>query len=111
MKLALDIPQNAIADFCRKHQIRKLSVFGSILRDDFRDDSDVDFLVEYEDGHAPRSFNQLFEAEDELAALVGRNVDLVNAETIRNAENPYRRALIMNTARTSYDEIDCENES
>src|SRR3989304_4276988 len=47
---AIDIPKQALADFCRRHGIRKLSLFGSVLRDDFRPDSDVDVLVEFEPG-------------------------------------------------------------
>ncbi len=49
----LSIPQDHIADFCRRHHIRKLSLFGSVLRDDFGPDSDVDVLVEFEPGHVP----------------------------------------------------------
>jgi predicted nucleotidyltransferase len=52
----IEIPREALADFCRRHHIRKLSLFGSVLRDDFRPDSDVDVLVEFEPGEAPDFF-------------------------------------------------------
>ena len=70
------IPANEISSFCRKHNIAKLSLFGSVLRDDFRPESDVDFLVEFEPGHTPGYF-KLFDMEEELSKLIGgRKVDL-----------------------------------
>ena len=67
-KIAIDREQ--IADFCRRHHIRMLALFGSVLRDDFRPDSDVDVLVEFEPGHTP-GFIRLFEIEEELSRLIG----------------------------------------
>jgi predicted nucleotidyltransferase len=67
-------PPEAIANFCRRHSIRKLSLFGSILRPDFGPDSDVDVLVEFETGKVPGL--AFFEMQRELADLLGRNVDL-----------------------------------
>jgi predicted nucleotidyltransferase len=65
-----------IAEFCQRHHIRKLSLFGSVLRDDFHPESDVDVLVEFEPGHAP-GFFRLFDLEEELSGLFGgRKVDL-----------------------------------
>ncbi len=64
-----------VADFCRRHHIRRLSLFGSVLRDDFGPGSDVDVLVEFEAGHVPGFFG-LFEMEEELSAAFGRKVDL-----------------------------------
>jgi predicted nucleotidyltransferase len=63
-----------IADFCRRHHIARLSLFGSVLRDDFRPDSDVDVLVEFEPGKTP-GWN-FFSMQDELRTIVGRQVDL-----------------------------------
>jgi len=71
----LNIPKEKISGFCRKHHIRKLSLFGSVLRDDFRQDSDVDVLVEFEPGH-PVGLIRLHHLECELAELFGRKVDL-----------------------------------
>ena len=74
-KLAID--HDALGDFCRRHHIRKLSLFGSVLREDFRPDSDVDVLVEFEPDHVP-GFIALHDLEAELSQLLGdRRVDLV----------------------------------
>ena len=71
----IDIPKAALAVFCEKHHIRKLSVFGSVLRDDFRPDSDIDVLVEFRRGHAI-GFIRLAAIERELSGMLGRKVDL-----------------------------------
>ncbi len=65
-----DIPKGLIEDFCRRHYIRKLSVFGSYLREDFGPESDIDFLVEFEEGHTP-GFFELAYMEEELSDLLG----------------------------------------
>jgi predicted nucleotidyltransferase len=72
---AIPIPLDEvrIADACRRHHIERLSLFGSVLRDDFRPDSDVDVLVEFEPGHIP-GWNS-FDMQDELAQIIGREVD------------------------------------
>ena len=72
MKLTLH--RKAIADLCRRHRIRRLSVFGSVLHGDARTDSDVDILVEFEPGHTPGL--GFFAIQDELSDLLGRKVDL-----------------------------------
>ncbi|MGB2984725.1 MAG: nucleotidyltransferase family protein [Phycisphaerae bacterium] len=68
------IPEQAVAEFCRQHGIRRLSLFGSILRDDFGPDSDIDVLVEFEPG--TRVGLRFFTMERELSQLFGRKVDL-----------------------------------
>lgn len=70
-----DIPQDALADFCRRRGVKRLSVFGSVLRDDFGPDSDVDVLVEFPPG-APVSLLDLGGMLVELRRLIGREVDL-----------------------------------
>ena len=72
----LSVPVEAIADFCRRNQIRWLALFGSVLRDDFRSDSDVDVLVEFEPGARITLFG-LADVQDELAALFRHPMDLV----------------------------------
>lgn len=73
--LPLQIPQNKISDFCHRHHIRKLPLFGSILRDDFRPDSDIDVLVEFEPGKTPGF--AIVTMQQELSELFGgRVVDL-----------------------------------
>lgn len=72
----IKVDGRALADFCRRHRVKKLSLFGSVLREDFRPDSDVDFLVEFEPG-ARVSLFELSRMETDLSGLVGgRRVDL-----------------------------------
>ncbi len=70
----ISIPRDEVAAFCRRNHIRRLALFGSVLRDDFRPDSDVDMLVEFEIGHTPGL--DFFGMENELSEMLGRNVDL-----------------------------------
>lgn len=72
VQIPLDLEH--MADFCRRHHIHSLALFGSVLREDFRPDSDVDVLVEFEVGHTPGW--DLFDLEDELSGVLGRRVDL-----------------------------------
>ncbi len=90
-------PLEEIAEFCRRHPIAKLSLFGSVLRDDFRDASDVDFLVEFEPG-AKVTYFYLAQLEIDLEEIVGRKVDVRLAgeldkrfrdEVVRSAEEIY----------------------
>jgi predicted nucleotidyltransferase len=74
-RVRIDVPKDKIADFCRKHHIRKLALFGSVLREDFRPDSDVDVPVEFEPGHTV-GLLRMAGLELELAELIGRKVDL-----------------------------------
>lgn len=93
----IDIPVERIAEFCRRHRIRRLALFGSILRDDFRPDSDVDMLVEFEPGAAP-GFT-FFSVQRELSDMLGRKVDLNTAAEI----SPYFRQEVLHEARVIYD--------
>jgi uncharacterized protein len=70
----IGIPRDRLGEFCRRHRIRKLALFGSVLRDDFGPESDVDVLVEFEPGHGPRL--DFFAMQDELSEVLGRTVDL-----------------------------------
>ncbi|HEX9243843.1 MAG TPA: nucleotidyltransferase domain-containing protein [Anaeromyxobacter sp.] len=77
MATRIPIDRGSLADFCRHHHVRKLSLFGSVLREDFRADSDIDVLVEFEPDHVP-GFIALHDMEEELSSLLGgRTVDLV----------------------------------
>jgi uncharacterized protein len=69
------LSRDELAGFCRENHISKLSLFGSVLREDFGPDSDVDVLVEFEEGHTPGFFG-LARMEEELSELVGRKADL-----------------------------------
>ena len=70
----IDIPEEDIADFCRRNRIRRLALFGSVLRGDAGADSDVDVLVEFEPG--VRVGLRFFDIQEELSDLIGRRVDL-----------------------------------
>lgn len=95
-KVAID--KNRIAQFCRRHQIRSLALFGSVLRDDFRPDSDVDVLVEF-NANAKVDLMDLVEMRDELRGIFGREVDLVEKDAIRN---PFRRHAIFSGHEVLY---------
>ena len=97
MPLKLRLPKDKIADFCRRHHIRWLAVFGSALRDDFRPDSDVDILVEFEPGHVPGLFS-MARLERELSALLGRKVDLRTPEDLSR----YFREEVLKEAEVQY---------
>lgn len=71
----ISINAAAVATFCQQNHIRKLALFGSVLRDDFRAESDVDVLVEFEKGHVP-GFLRLSRMERELSAILGRRADM-----------------------------------
>jgi hypothetical protein len=70
----ITIPQDKIEEFCKQHHIKRLALFGSVLRDDFGPESDIDILVEFEPGYVPGW--AFFALQDELEQLVGRRVDL-----------------------------------
>jgi len=97
--VSIRIPVNAarIGDFCRRNHIRRLSFFGSVLRDDFRPDSDVDLLVEFEPGY-PVGFIRLAGMEIELSEILGRRADLrTPAELSR-----YFRKEVVDSAELQY---------
>jgi predicted nucleotidyltransferase len=73
-QVQISFPKERIAEFCRKHHIKKLAIFGSALRPDFRDDSDIDILVEFEPGQTPGL--AFFAMQEELSTVLGRQVDL-----------------------------------
>jgi predicted nucleotidyltransferase len=70
MPIHIDVPRHPLAEFCRRHQIQTLSLFGSVLREDFRPDSDIDVLVEFEDGHVP-GLSGIARMERELSEILG----------------------------------------
>ena len=94
----ITIPADALEAFCPKWRVRELALFGSVLRDDFGPDSDVDVLISF-DEDAPWSLWDLIAMQDELAELFGRPVDLVEREGLRN---PFRRRRILETRQVVY---------
>lgn len=97
-RAALAIPKQKIAEFCRRHHIRKLSLFGSVLRDDFTDKSDVDVLVEFEPGHTPGW--DIVTMQDELSEMFGRVVDLRTPEELSR----YFRDEVLAEAEVQYEQ-------
>jgi predicted nucleotidyltransferase len=98
MPLALQIDRERIAEFCHKWQIKEFAIFGSALGDDFRPDSDVDVLVELRED-APWDAFDWVTMIDELQAIFGRDVDLVEKTAIRN---PFRRRHILSHHEVVY---------
>jgi predicted nucleotidyltransferase len=92
----ITIDLDKIADFCRRHHIRRLSLFGSVLRDDFGPASDVDVLVEFEPGCAPGL--AFFSMEEELSRIIGRKVDLNTSGFL----SPYFRSRIERESEVQY---------
>jgi len=90
------VPKQRLAAFCRRHHIQKLALFGSVLRHDFRPDSDVDVLVEFEPGHVPGF--AIIEMENELSRLVGRKVDLRTPNDLSR----YFRDSVVREAKVEY---------
>lgn len=92
------IDLDRIADFCRRWKVTELALFGSVLREDFRPDSDIDVLVTFEPG-APWTLWDLSRMRIELEAIFGREVDLVEKKALRN---PFRRQAILANQRVVY---------
>jgi uncharacterized protein len=97
MKAKIEIPKENLADFCRRNHIRRLAFFGSVLRDDFTSESDVDVLVEFEPG--TRVGLRFFGMERELSEILGRKVDLNTAGFL----SKYFRNEVIAEAEVLYD--------
>jgi predicted nucleotidyltransferase len=99
--MKIEMPYEQIAAFCEKWQITEFALFGSVLREDFSPESDIDVLVTF----APDARHSLFdhvEMQDELAQILGRNVDLLTRAGVEQSRNPFRRTAILGSARTVY---------
>jgi uncharacterized protein len=96
--LAVSLPTAAITQFCRRWKIRELALFGSVLRTDFRPDSDVDVLVTFADD-ADWGLLAHMQMQQELATLLHRPVDLISRRALERSPNWIRRAAILNTAQ------------
>jgi predicted nucleotidyltransferase len=97
-KLQIQIQQDKIDDFCLRWRISELALFGSVLRDDFRRDSDVDILVSFSE-EAQWSLYEWVEMLEELERIFGRQVDLLSRRSLRN---PFRRHEILSTQEVLY---------
>ena len=96
----INIPKREISEFCRRHSIRRLALFGSVLRDDFRSASDVDILVQFEPGHIP-GLIRMAGMEKELTDLLKRKVDLRTPAEL----SPYFRNEVLKTAEVQYEKF------
>ena len=95
----INIPKDRIEEFCKRHHIRKLSLFGSALRDDFSPESDLDILVEFDPAHIP-GFIRLAGMEIELTEILGRKVDMRTAQDLSR----YFRDEVLNSSKVQYAE-------
>jgi len=91
-------PQEQIAAFCRRWNVVELALFGSVLRDDFGSNSDIDVLLTFAPGSGI-TFDNRVEIQDELQAIFGRKVDVVEKQAIRN---PFRRHAIITSKKVLY---------
>lgn len=90
------IDRRVIANFCQRHHVQRLAFFGSVLRDDFGPDSDIDVLVEFEAGHVPGF--RFFDLQEELSLAFGRKVDLHTAASLSR----YFRERVLREAQVQY---------
>ena len=95
------LPLEAIAEFCRRWQVIEFALFGSVLRDDFRPDSDIDVMVTFH-AEAHPTFRGLDQMEVELQSILGRDVDLVTRQGIESSRNYLRRQEILSSAQVIY---------
>jgi predicted nucleotidyltransferase len=97
MSVHIDIPRKRIAEYCRKWKIEEFAFFGSVLREDFTADSDIDVLITF----APEAAWSLFDLvrmSDELEEIVGRKVDLITRRGLENSRNYLRREAILSSS-------------
>ena len=97
----IDIPQAEVSTFCKRWRVTELALFGSVLRDDFGPDSDIDVLIRFESEPTPGLFG-IVRMERELSELFGRPVDLVTRGGVENSRNYIRRKAILDSARVVY---------
>jgi predicted nucleotidyltransferase len=101
MGIKIPINRDKLAEFCRKWKIKELSFFGSVLREDFGPESDVDVLVSYEDDAEWNLWDHM-QMQEELSALFGRKVDLMTRRSIERSPNWIRKKAILESAEIIY---------
>ncbi len=101
MNARVPISQEAIADFCERWQVEELALFGSVLRDDFGSDSDIDVLAKFDEA-AHHTLFDMDRMEEELRGIFGRDVDLVGWRGVESSRNYIRRRAILDAAETIY---------
>lgn len=98
-KARIDLPRDKLAEFCRRNHIRRLALFGSVQRGDYRPDSDIDFLVEFDPAHVP-GLIRLAGMENELSEMLGRKADLRTPQDLSR----YFRQDVCDSAEVQYAE-------
>lgn len=98
---AIELPMQKIAEFCQKWQVIEFALFGSVLRDDFRPDSDIDVMVQFHPDAHPK-FSTLDQMETELKTIFQRDVDLITRQGIKASRNYLRRREILSSAQVIY---------
>ncbi len=102
MSARIEIPKDEIAKFCRRNHIRRMALFGSVLRDDFTPESDVDVIVDFEPGQTPGL--EFITMQDELSEILGRQVDMYTFGGIESSRNWLLREEILNSAEVQYEQ-------
>lgn len=100
-ELPIDVDHDRVARFCERWRVAELALFGSVLREDFHDGSDVDVLVRFPDGYEWR-LADLDRMEEELGLILGREVDLVEGSSVDDSPNYIRRRAVLNSLETLY---------
>lgn len=101
IRTAIDIPYDEIQSFCERWQIVEFALFGSLVSNEFHDDSDVDVLVSFADSAQITLFHMI-EMSDELEALFGRKVDVITRRSVERSDNYVRRQHILHSAQVIY---------
>lgn len=94
----LEVSESALDGFCAKWRVAEVALFGSVLREDFGPDSDIDVLVRFEPGSRWDLWD-VIEMQEELQAIFGRPVDLADREAVERSKNPFRKAVILKTSQ------------
>ncbi len=97
-----ELPTEIVADVCHKHDVEELALFGSVLREDFGANSDLDFLVVFKDNDAGPWLSKFMDLEEELSQVLGRRVDVVDKRGVEQSENYIRRRHILSSAKVIY---------
>lgn len=100
-RVQIELPKEKIADFCRKWQVRELSLFGSVLTEHFGPDSDIDVLVSFNEA-ARHTLFDLAHMQDELQQVFGRKVHVVSRRGLESSRNYIRRRAILSSAESVY---------
>ncbi len=101
MEPRIHIPIHEIEKFCERNSIRKLSLFGSVVRNDFTPDSDIDVLVEFESGQTPGF--KFFSMGDELSSIFHRRIDFISRSAVERSKNQIRKSSILESETIIYE--------